>query len=88
MMKHRLGSCLYLLFLHIYSVEYKAFLDMLSKWNPISVGHIIIEDVLGSNISLEELKKGKSFEIIPIDLEIFCSIDLIEKVKSRVNKDT
>ena len=37
---------------------------MLSKWTPISVGRIIIENVLGINISLEGLKTAKMSEVL------------------------
>ena len=60
MMKHGLGSSL--LFLQLCSVEYKAFLDMLSWWTPILVGHIINEEIFRNNTSLEELKTAKMSE--------------------------
>ena len=47
-----------------YFIEYKSFLNMLSKWTPISVGHVINKDVLGNNTSLEWLKTTKMSEVL------------------------
>ena len=65
-MKHGFGSNLYRLFLQLYSVEHKAFSNVLGKWPPIAVGHTTIEDVERNNISLEGQKTAKMSEVLKL----------------------